>query len=105
LRAAAERLREERDRAEAKRALAAQRKREREEAKARDARLDALARRGEAAAWRDVEELIGRRNNLAYDKRSRFSSTCANWRFGKARTTFSTNGWWSFEPDSGPSNA
>jgi hypothetical protein len=68
LRAAAERLREERDRAEAKRALAAQRKREREEAKARDVRLDALARRGEAAAWRDVEELIGQRNNPAYDK-------------------------------------
>jgi hypothetical protein len=68
LRAAAERLREERDRAEAKRALAAQRKREREQAKARDARLDALARRGEAAAWRDVEELIGQRNNPAYDK-------------------------------------
>jgi hypothetical protein len=68
LRAAAERLREERDRAEAKRALAAQRKREREEAKARDARLETLARRGEAAAWRDVEELIGQRNNPAYDQ-------------------------------------
>jgi hypothetical protein len=68
LRAAAERLREERDRAEAKRALAVQQKREREEAKARDVRLDALARRGEAAAWRDVEELIGQRNNPAYDK-------------------------------------
>lgn len=68
LRAAAERLRQERDRAEAKRALAAQRKREREEAKARDVRLDALARRGEAAAWRDVEEMIGQRNNPAYDK-------------------------------------
>jgi hypothetical protein len=68
LRAAAERLREERDRAEAKRALAAQRKREREEAKARDVRLDAMARRGDAAAWRDVEELIGQRNNPAYDK-------------------------------------
>jgi hypothetical protein len=68
LRAAAQRLGEERDRAEAKREQAAQRKREREEAKARDARLDALARRGEAAAWRDVEELIGQRNNPAYDK-------------------------------------
>jgi hypothetical protein len=68
LRAAAERLREERDRAEAKRALAAQRKREREEAKARDVRLDTLVQRGEATAWRDVEELIGQRNNPAYDK-------------------------------------
>jgi hypothetical protein len=68
LRAIAERLGEERNRAEAKRALAAQRKREREEAKARDVRLDALARHGEAAAWRDLEELIGQRNNPAYDK-------------------------------------
>jgi predicted Holliday junction resolvase-like endonuclease len=68
LRATAERLKEERRGAEAKRALAAQRKREREEAKARDARLDALARRGAAVAWRDVEELISQRNNLAYDK-------------------------------------
>jgi hypothetical protein len=68
LRAIAERLGEERNRAEAKRALAAQRKREREEVKARDVRLDALARRGEAAAWRDLEELIGQRNNQTYDK-------------------------------------
>jgi hypothetical protein len=68
LRAAAARLGEERLRAEEKRALAAQRKREREEAKARDARLDVLARRGEAAAWREVEELVGQRNNQTYDQ-------------------------------------
>jgi hypothetical protein len=67
LRARAEVLCLDRARAKAE-AVLAQRKREAEEAeKQRRARLDTLARRGEAV-WRDIETEIGRRNASGYAK-------------------------------------
>jgi hypothetical protein len=67
LRARAAAIRLARERAAAEK-LAAERKRQAEEAeKARQARLTAIARRGESV-WREVEAEIERRNPAGYDK-------------------------------------
>ena len=67
LRARADAIRRDREQAAAD-SLAAERARQVEEAeKARQARLSAIARRGESV-WREVEAEIERRNATAYDK-------------------------------------
>jgi hypothetical protein len=67
LRARAAAIRLAREQAAAEK-LAAERKRQAEEAeKARQARLVAIARRGESV-WREVEVEIARRNPAGYDK-------------------------------------
>jgi hypothetical protein len=67
LRAAAVRLAEHRLRAEEKRRQDEERRQKRAEEHARDIRVKALGQRG-AAAWLDVESLIGMRNNVGYDQ-------------------------------------
>jgi hypothetical protein len=66
LRAAARQLAEERSRAEAARQEAERRRQEKKAAKAREIRLEALAKRGEAA-WREVDGLIASRTLKAYE--------------------------------------
>ena len=65
LRASAERLADERQRAEDKRAADADRRRKAEEQRARGEYLDALARRQDAP-WREVEQLIGSHQPKSY---------------------------------------
>jgi hypothetical protein len=67
LRAAAQRLADERHAAEAKRLQAEQRRQERKEAEAKKRRLEVLAARG-LAAWADLESLINLRNGPAYEE-------------------------------------
>lgn len=67
LRARAEEIGESRLRAAARKAEAERRRREEAAAQARQARLDALARRGDSV-WREVETEIERRNATAYDR-------------------------------------
>ena len=66
LRSRAAAIREERKAAEAERREAERVRQQREAEEARRARLDALRIRG-AAAWRDVESEIGKRNGRGYD--------------------------------------
>jgi hypothetical protein len=66
LRARRAALREARERAELRRQEAERARQAAEAEKARRARLDALTRRGEAAAWRTVEAEIERRNPAGY---------------------------------------
>ena len=67
LRAAARRIAQERERIAKEEAEAKRRREEEEKAKARAQRLAALTKRGEQV-WRDVEDLITRRNASAYDE-------------------------------------
>jgi hypothetical protein len=68
LRAAAEALAEARRRRQEEKAARERLRHEKELAEARRARLDALARRGDRTAWAEVDGLIARRNNKAYDE-------------------------------------
>ena len=67
LREAARRLAAARERLAAEKAAAERRRREAELKRERDRHLARLAERGEAA-WRDVDELISRRNQPAYER-------------------------------------
>lgn len=67
LREAARHLAEERHRLAAEKAAAERHRREAERAQARDRHLARLAERGEAP-WREVEELISRRNQPGYER-------------------------------------
>ena len=68
LRARAAAIRKERETAAAERREAEQRRQAEREEKARRARLGALAARGAASVWREVETEIERRNTAGYER-------------------------------------